>query len=175
MWQLLRMLVAYTCLVLVMAFVVLWVASYFWNIYLSCRLNSDERFSLNSERGQLHWSWHPWTLGDATDPINWDVAAIEHIDRFRQDMNARMNQDSSLVWPPEPSLIGFDTYSSGHYLFAVVMPHWFPILLVAIVGIIAKPRPKLKLGIRDLLIVTTILAIAMTVIALSKGRYYPGR
>jgi hypothetical protein len=165
MSQLLRMIVAYTCLVLVIAFVSLWMASYFWRIGISCRLNSDERLAMGSERGQLNWNWHYWTPGEVTDPIRWSVMPIEDHDRIWQRHRGR-------IWPPEPSLIGFSTFRSDRETLYVAMPHWFPILLIGVMGFIAKPRPKLKLGIRDLLILTTILAIVMTIVVTSAGRYY---
>lgn len=41
-------------------FVALWVASYFWLVGISCRLNSEERLAMNSERGstQLEMESH---------------------------------------------------------------------------------------------------------------------
>jgi hypothetical protein len=157
MTQLIRMTVAYTCLVLVMVFVALWAASYFFLILASYRLNADERLGINSERGQLNWSWHQWTPGEVTYPIYWRAIPLEQTDR--------MMHRSRRIWPPEPSLIGFGTFRSDRQDLYVVTPHWFPIVLIGAVGIIAKPRPKLKLSIRDLLIITTILAIVLTIAA----------
>jgi hypothetical protein len=170
MSQLIRMIVAYTCCVLVMAFVTLWVASYFWVISASCRLNSEERVGVRSVRGQLNWSWSRWVPGVVTYPIYWRVEAIDDYDRMMNRLLPRKR-----LWPPEPSLIGFSTFLSDQQNFYMVMPHWFPIFLIGALGFIAKPRPKLKLSIRDLMIITTILAIVMTVIVTSRGRYYPGR
>jgi hypothetical protein len=170
MSQLIRMVVAYTCLVLVTAFVALWVASYFFLVSVSWRLNSDERVGMGGERGQLNWSWHYWTPGEVTYPIYWRVMPIEDHDRMMNRMMPRKR-----IWPPEPSLIGFGTWRSDRESFYVVMPHWFPILLIGAIGIIAKPRPKLTLGIRDLLILTTLLAIVMTVVVTSDGRAWPRR
>jgi hypothetical protein len=164
MSHLLRTTMAYTCLVLVMVFVALWVASYFFLILASCRLNAHERLGFNSERGQLNWSWHRWTPGEVTYPIYWRAIPIEHIDRIMQRHRR--------VWPLEPSLIGFATRRDDR-AFQVVTPHWFPVLLIGAVGFIAKPRPKLKLSIRDLLIITTILAIVLTIAASTQRGLWP--
>jgi hypothetical protein len=165
MWHLLRILVAYSCLVLVMVFIALWVASYFFLILASCRLNADERLGFNSERGQLNWSWHQWTPGEVTYPSYWRAISIEQINRSRQHRKLPWSRGIGRVWPPEPSLIGFGTFRSDRQDLYVVTPHWFPIVLIGAVGIIAKPRPKLKMSIRDLLIITTILAIVLTIAA----------
>jgi hypothetical protein len=154
MTQLIRMLVAYTCLVLVMAFVALWVASYFWLSIISYTSKSEERFAVSSERGQLQWTWSRWIPGVVAYPIYWRVMPIEDNERFMKLHRG--------VWPPEPSLIGFATRRDDR-TFQVVTPHWFPILLIGAIGFIAKPRPKLKLSIRDLLIITTILAVLLTI------------
>jgi hypothetical protein len=154
MTQLIRMLVAYTCLVLVMVSVALWIASYFWLSIISYTSKSEERVAVSSERGQLQWTWSRWIPGVVTYPIYWKVMPIED--------NKHFMKRHRRVWPPEPSLIGFATRRDGR-AFPVVTPHWFPILLIGAIGFIAKPRPKLKLSIRDLLIITTILAVLLTI------------
>lgn len=160
MTQLFRIIVAYTCLVFVIVFVALWVASYFWMISVSCRLNSDERLAMNSERGQLNWSWHRRMPGEVTSLLHWHAMALEYVDGRRYGLHSRAGRVR--VWPPEPSLIGFACRRDGR-AFQVVTPYWFPVLLIGAIGFIAKPRPKLKLGIRDLLIITTILAVLLTI------------
>lgn len=154
MSQLIRMIVAYTCLVFVVAFVALWVASYFWLVSVSFRIDSDGQIGVNSERGQLNWFKLGQMNGDVVGPIYWQAISLEIADRWMQRQRR--------TWPPEPTLIGFDV-RSDYRLLQVVTPHWFPILLIGIVGIFAKPRPQLKLGIRDLLIITTIVAVLLTI------------
>lgn len=76
------------------------------------------------------------------------------------------------IWPPEPSLIGFATRRDDR-AFQVVTPHWFPILLIGAIGFVAKPRPKLKMSIRDLLIITTILAVFLAIVVSIRGGQWP--
>ena len=161
MSQAVRMTVAYVCLVLFIGFAATWVLSHYWLTQISARLNSEDRVGVNMERGQLNWSWHRRTPGEVTYALGWRAHPLERIDRMMQRHRRR--------WPPIPSLFTFDKRIEPDR-WHVVMPHWFPMLLIGIVGIVAKPRPKLKIGVRDLLVLTTIVAVAMTIVVSANAR-----
>jgi hypothetical protein len=52
--------------------------------------------------------------------------------------------------------------------FSVYMPHRFAVLLGGILGVIFAVRPSLRFGLRSLFIATALVAIVLTMIAISK-------
>jgi hypothetical protein len=50
-------------------------------------------------------------------------------------------------------------YPQGGWL--VVFPHWFVILLAALLAISTRPAPRFKFSLRDLLTLTTVAALTI--------------
>jgi hypothetical protein len=67
------------------------------------------------------------------------------------------------ISPPAPTALGFAT-ELNHGEWRGTVPHWFPLLVLACLGVVLKPRPRLKIGIRDLLILTTVVAIGIALL-----------
>lgn len=63
-------------------------------------------------------------------------------------------------WPPTPSLLGF-SWMGGTDEPRITFPHWVPIALLALMVAIFKPPPLLRISLRDLFTLTTIVGIAL--------------
>ena len=154
------MIVAYACLVVCAGITACWITSYHSLIMFSVRLNDADRFQVNGERGQLAWSWHRREIGEVRYTLGWKAIPFEVLNRGSSMRSRR-------VWPPEPSLLGF-ALRNEPTAWRGIIPCWLPILITVALAAVLKPKPRWQMGTRDLLVITTLLAVGLTVVVLSK-------
>jgi hypothetical protein len=160
----LRMVAAYASLVVCAGLTVVWIFSYNSVIISSVPLSTAERFQVNSERRQLAWSWHRRFPGEVTGINYWRAIPFKDPPPFYFGNGRR-------TWPPQPSLLGFvvTTEPNDPDWWRGVVPHWFPILIFGLLAAVFAPRTAWRFGIRHLLILTTLMAILLTVVILGNA------
>ena len=142
------------CLTACMGIAALWVRSYFWTDQL-CRSHGGTYLGLISWEGTI-------TLGDRPNP----PPAIEYLqlvctpaDEWQDAMAGRTNE--------HPELLGFGyerfKLGGGGAAFA---PHWFFVAVAGGLAAALKPRPRRRFGMRDLLVVMTLVATLVCAVML---------
>jgi hypothetical protein len=154
-----RILLACLFLVLAATFLFGLIHSYWGYTYAVASYDSDRMsIAFRSEASRFDWLWSERKPFESA--WRWRTTPIEE-QLQRRKILASLSGPS--VWPPEPSLFCFSFFShDGRWMCS--MPYWFPVVLCGSVGFAFKPRPRFKFGIRDLLVLLTVSAIALTVV-----------
>lgn len=158
MTQIARIVLAYVCLVLCIGVATSWTRSYYAKSNAKGSLTPIQRFSIVSWHGQLQWRWY---VDERSRPgLKWDWNTSS--ESFANNPIARHPAISQLPQQHEvPRLLNF----SGRFdrlEWSGNSPHWFLLVGFAILAYLLKPIPKLRFGIRDILILTTIVAIVLS-------------
>lgn len=155
MVRILRVVIACSCFAVCVGVLVLWLRS-----YASRDSLHGPPVSVFAWRGQIA----VWVMPEM-GVTRWHVYS-RSIKRLRLSPQGELLAfGSPATWPPKPHPLGF----SWERLPAeqrIVFPHWFPALLSAIVALLVKPPPRLRLGLRELFTLTTIAALTVGGIAL---------
>jgi hypothetical protein len=68
---------------------------------------------------------------------------------------------SAMVFPP--GIFGF-SYRNHYGFRSVTIPNWVAVLVACAIGVTAKPAPRLRFGLRELLTLTTVVGITAAII-----------
>jgi hypothetical protein len=141
--RLLRIVFSAGCGVLCLLLIVLWVRSYRWLDTFHLSYDGDRAHWFGSIAGELRYGtpWAPHAYG-----LTWDS----------HDTSA---PGWRLEERPTRSILGFRWGSSGRGKRSPVVPHWFPVSVIAVIGI--APWLPFHFSLRTLLIATTLVAVAL--------------
>lgn len=145
MWRNLRIGAAYLCFTLCVAVSTLWVHSYFSTAIVNGCFSTTTSFSALSIEGRIVLN----CLGERDVPLTWKWENV-----FDFSWEAHM---SMLGLPPD--VWGFRLIGRS-----ITVPHWFQVLLFASLAVSLKPAPRLRISLRELLIIVTIVAVVLGVL-----------
>lgn len=155
MTQIIRIVLAYLCLVLFIGAAISWTRSYYAKSNAKGSLTLIQRFSIVSWHGQVQWRWYVDERGRPGLKWDWNTSCDQFANTPIGRHPAMRHLPQQLEAPGLLNISGrFDRFEwSGNN------PHWFFLIGFAILAYLLKPKPKLRFGIRDILILTTIVAI----------------
>ena len=144
----LRIAFSATCLIACLSFAALWLRSYWWLDALNAK-PPELQLNASSLNGKLVFErkvgkWHDW---DAVHP--WELTSGE------VDSGTYLGP---LKWEAQYSRLNISIYDSPNYYGYVVVPHYYPVALTAIVAGIPWIPWSLRFRLRTLLIAMTLSA-----------------
>jgi len=130
----------------------LWVRSYYCFDYGGTGIVDDAGFLVESAQGAVATIYH----GNLQETLSWPSWCLESLPA---DPGDRATGDQR-----ESATDGFRLQTLGHR-FRIVVPHWFVILAVALIG--SAPWIHLRFSLRTLLIATTLIAFLLGLVVWS--------
>jgi len=161
----LRIGLALICLALCFASVAFWFESYQTRGSVWGSLNSSHKFRVNSQRGLV-------TLIAADTDIKITMHNMNSISNLMQLRPPPCFRKRTIVFKPintnrsngqistrVPTFLGFGVGTG--IITRVSAPHWFFALVFGTLALLLKPKPRLRIGLRELLVVVTLAAAAL--------------
>lgn len=144
-WRLFRTLAAWVFVALSLLFVALWVDSYRMRSELSGSLSPGTFVNVGYVKGVArivvadltHFSW----------PDNYQKWAFK-----------RFPTDASSIWFLDKTFDSFHWKRTETSQY-IVIPFWSLVLVSAAIAVALRPKPRLRFGLRDLLILTVLVAV----------------
>ena len=135
----------------------LWVRSYWWMDQAGGRASSTSSVIVISCLGQIRF-W--FQSSNPSDSLTWHIGTSYAAEVFYRTW---VNPSKILFVPPDPIPTNvFPGFFFGRR--AVLIPHWFPLLLVAILAAAPWMSWPKRFTLRTLLIATTLVAVVLGVI-----------
>ena len=129
---------------LALAFVGLWVRSYYWRDSISGPL-WGVRYECASHRGSTYFATHP-TFDLGHSPVDWKLMSMRGV----------LFSGST----PRGGYLGFSVISRQAYR-AMTLPHWFLAASSLALAALLAFKPITRFTVRGLLIATTLLAAVL--------------
>jgi hypothetical protein len=155
MCYVLRTVAACLCLEICLFFSILWAASYSTGIQINGKLPWQRWFTMWSAEGGLYLGCSA-TLEDQPKP-EWVLnqnpySTWEKLRRFTQQHRTTSS---------------FMGYSLWHHpdRFGMTCPHWLPVLMTGAIAVLLRPKPRLNFGTRDMLLLTSVVAMTLGVVS----------
>lgn len=147
------------CLAICVLFAALWVRSYLFHESLRGEIYGGKATCLmESWKGQLTLLWH------SSDPPplehQWRWFALP-ADRFEEILG----NIATLAGPPRPRASFRFSTKVNPPGGLIALPHWLPVLLAAAATTAFKPKPRMRVSLREMFVVATIAAAVLGMIA----------
>jgi len=133
--------------------IVLWVRSYWWADFLFYRATGSHGVASASSRGK----------------VNFGIVEFADSDEAGEWIGSSRLYIYSVSTPPQlsKSSWGIGTDNGPPREWALLMPHWFPVLILGIVATAPWVRQlRWQFSLRTLLIATTLVAVVLGLIVL---------
>jgi hypothetical protein len=151
MFRYLRIAAAWFCFALCVAFLVLWVRSYFYVDWLWTFTENETGYSVSSWSGGIWCSKGRPLLDVPLDSrrLQW----VSHSSAKVQELRGKHNHAINLAT--------FRVYSGAENAI-VQVPHWFLILILGVAALI-KPKPRLNFSVAELLTAFVVFSVLFAV------------
>lgn len=159
----LRIIASYVCLALCLGLIASWADSYRSMSLLSLRFTPP--WSPHSTRKQYDGSTLAiWKRREATGNMLHGQMSFSatSFTSSHTSVECRLRRLPITSVRGDPHLFGldFDVYFSPES-WRVEMPHWPPVLAAGLLAVALRPSPRRRFSLRDLFLVTTILAATL--------------
>lgn len=163
----LRIATACSCFVLLLGFLTVYGRS-----YLARETVQGPCIAVFSWRGQIAISIDPKRTNAILHTASWPDSSLQ---LFPDGQLAAFGNRAT--WPPVPSPIGF-SYSHRPDSYRFTFPHWALALVLAATAVASKPPPRLRVSLRELLLVMLIAGVLMgciTALVRARHKSFDGR
>ena len=150
MFKYLRIAFSATCLIACVLLIALWVRSYWREDEATVRLSQTDAVECASRVGRITFDFCRFHDSTTANPRT-------------MKSNAPIPNDVPYTQIAGPSFYAATVDEPEYLMRFVTVPHWLPVLLIAVIG--SAPWLRWQFGLSALLIATTLVAVVLGLVA----------